>query len=203
MYIREAQYADDIAVFSDTSEGLQSLLTRYHLTAKRFGLQINAKKTEVMCLGPECDFFIDGTKLKCTDRFKYLGSILSKESNLKDELITRIQAISCAFGRLKNRVFNNHDLTTRTKVTVFNQCLMHILLYGSETWTLYSHEIKQLRTVQQRHLRNILHIKWDDFVSNEEILKRSNSVDIEVMLAQNRLYWLSHIARMDNSRTVK
>ena len=203
MYIREAQYADDIAVFSDTSDGLQSLLTSYHLAAKRFGLQINAKKTEVMCLGPECDFFIDETKLKCTDRFNYLGSILSKETNLKDELIKRIQATSCAYGRLKDRVFNDHDLTTRTKVIVFNECLMHILLYGSETWTLYSHEIKQLRTVQQRHLRNILRIKWDDFVSNEEILRRSNSVDIEVMLAQNRLGWLGHITRMDNSRTVK
>ena len=90
MYIREAQYADDIAVFSDTSEGLQSLLKNYHLAAKRFGLQINAKKTKVMRLGPGCDYFIDETKLKCTDRFKYLGSKLSKESNLKDELITCI-----------------------------------------------------------------------------------------------------------------
>ena len=46
MYIREAQYADEIAMFSDSSEDLQSLLTSYHLAAKRFGLQINAKKTE-------------------------------------------------------------------------------------------------------------------------------------------------------------
>ena len=91
----------------------------------------------------------------------------------------------------------------QTKVTVFKHCLMPILLYGSETWTLYAHEIKQLRTVQQRHLRNIMRIKWDDFVSNEEVLRRSKSVDVEVILAQNRLRWLGHIARMDNSRTVK
>ena len=80
MYIREAQYADDIAIFSDSSEGLQSLLTNYHLAAKRFGLQINAKKTEVMCLGPECDYFVDETKLVCKDCFKYPGSMLSKDS---------------------------------------------------------------------------------------------------------------------------
>ena len=156
-----------------------------------------------MCLGPECDFFIGEIKLECVNRFKYLGSILSKGCNLKEELIARIQSISCAYGRLKDRVFNNHDLTTRTKVTVFNQCLMPILLYGSETWTLYAHEVKQLRTVQQRHLRNILNIKWDDFVSNEEVLRRSNSTDIEVILAKNRLRWLGHIVRMDNNRTVK
>ena len=82
MYIREAQYADDIAILSDSSKGLQSLLTSYHLAAKRFGLQINAKKTEVMCLGPECDLFVDEMKLACKDRFKYLRSMLSKDSNL-------------------------------------------------------------------------------------------------------------------------
>ena len=80
---------------------------------------------------------------------------------------------------------------------------MPILLYGSETWTLYAHEVKQLRTVQRRHLRNIMRIKWDDFVSNEEVLRTSNSVYVGVILAQNRLRWLGHIARMDNSRTVK
>ena len=46
-------------------------------------------------------------------------------------------------------------------------------------------------------------IKWDDFVSNEEVLRRSKPVDVEVILAQNRLRWLGHIARMENSRTVK
>ena len=203
MYIREAQYADDIAIFSDTSNGLQSLLTEYHVTAKKFGLQINAKKSEVMCFGPECDFFIGETKLECVNRFKYLGSILSQDCTLKEEILARIQSTSCAYGRLKERVFNNCDLTTRTKVTVFNQCLMPILLYGSETWTLFAHEIKQLRSVQQRHLRNIMNIKWDDFVSNEEVLRQSNSTDIEVILAQNRLRWLGHIARMDENRTVK
>ena len=48
-----------------------------------------------------------------------------------------------------------------------------------------------------------MRIKWDDFVSNEEVLRRSKTVDVEFILAQNRLRWLGHIARMDNSRTVK
>ena len=44
-FIREAQYADDIAVMSDSSEGLQELLDAYNAAAKRFGLRINAGKT--------------------------------------------------------------------------------------------------------------------------------------------------------------
>ena len=80
---------------------------------------------------------------------------------------------------------------------------MPILLYGSETWTLYAHEIRQLRTFQQRHLRTILKIKWDDFISNEEVLRRSNVEDIEISLAKSKLRWFGHVARMDDSRHVK
>ena len=73
-FLREAQYADDIALFSDTPDGLQNLLAAYSNTSKRFGLKINAKKTEVMCLGQNVNFFGDGVKVNSVNRFKYLGS---------------------------------------------------------------------------------------------------------------------------------
>lgn len=57
-FIREVQYADDIAIFSDTPEGLQSLLTSYNDVANRMGLCINTKKTETMCIGNMAEFFI-------------------------------------------------------------------------------------------------------------------------------------------------
>ena len=63
-FIRVAQFADDIAVMSGTAHGLQTLLTCYNDASKRFGLKVNAKKTEAMYLGPESDFFVDDIKLK-------------------------------------------------------------------------------------------------------------------------------------------
>lgn len=202
-FIREAQYADDIAVMSDSSSGLQELLDAYNAASKRFGLRINAGKTEVLCMGPEIVFFVDETPLNNVDRFKYLGSFVSKDCKMKVELTSRIQATSSAFGRLRHRVFDNHDLTIPTKVAVYKQCLLPILLYGSETWTLYSHEIRQLRTFQQRHIRAFLKIKWNDFVSNEEVLARANVDDIEILLAKSRLRWLGHVGRMNDSRVPK
>ncbi|PFX20644.1 hypothetical protein AWC38_SpisGene14894 [Stylophora pistillata] len=101
------------------------------------------------------------------------------------------------------RVFDSHDLTAPTKVAVYNQRLMPLLMYGSETWTLYRHEVRQLRTIQQRHLRLILNIKWDDYISSEEVLRRADVEDMEVMLVRTRLRWLGHVSRMDNDRLVK
>ena len=81
-FIREAQYADDIAVMSDYAEGLQELLDAYNATAKRFRLRINAGKTEVLCMGPEVIFFVNEIPLKYVDRFKYLSSFVSKDCKL-------------------------------------------------------------------------------------------------------------------------
>ncbi|PIK44118.1 hypothetical protein BSL78_19044 [Apostichopus japonicus] len=122
---------------------------------------------------------------------------------LDEEILTRIQAASCAVGRLRDRVFNCRDLTTETKLMVYNQCVIPILLYGSESWTLYHHNIRQLRTIQQRHLRSILKIKWDDFVTNDEVLDLATYEDIEAVLTRNRFRWLGHVARMPDDRPVK
>ena len=86
---------------------------------------------------------------------------------------------------------------------MYNQCVIPLLLYGSETWTLYRYHVKQLRTIQQRHLRFILKIKWNHFITNDEVLSRAQTVDIETTLVRNRLRWLGHVGRMDNDRPVK
>ena len=158
LYIREAQYAEDVAICSGTPAGLQILLTAYNALARKMGLCINTTKTETVCIGPEAEFFIDQTKLKDVNSLKYLGSYVTKDFSMKKELTARIQATSCGFGRLRHRVFDSHDLTYLTKVKVYNQCLMLLLMYGSETWTLNYQKVRQLRTVQQRHLRRILKI---------------------------------------------
>ena len=64
-------------------------------------------------------------------------------------------------GRLRDRVFDCRDLTVETEIKVCNQSIIPLMMYGSETWTLYCHHIKLLRTIQQRHLRSILNIRWD------------------------------------------
>ena len=74
------------------------------------------KKTENMSVGKQLDFYIDEHKLKRVDRFKYLGSYVTKDCKLDDEITARIQAESCAMGRLRDRVFDCRDLTVETKL---------------------------------------------------------------------------------------
>ena len=43
-----------------------------------------------------------------------------------------------AFSRLSTRVWKNPRLSIKTKVTVYNACVVNTFLYGSECWTTYT-----------------------------------------------------------------
>ena len=69
--------------------------------------------------------------------------------------------------------------------------------------TLYRHHMKKPRTLQQRHLRFILKIKWFHLVANDEFLQLAKTGDIEIALIKNRFYLLGEVARMLDERPVK
>src|SRR5687768_445735 len=54
-----------------------------------------------------------------------------------------------------------------------------------------------------RHLRIILHVKWQDKVANNEILQRSGMPSIETILMKARLRWTGHVLRMNDNKLPK
>ena len=54
-----------------------------------------------------------------------------------------------------------------------------------------------------RNLRRILNIKWQDRVTNEEVLKQAQMPSLYTMLRQRRLRWLGHVHRMSDGRIPK
>ena len=57
--------------------------------------------------------------------------------------------------------------------------------------------------IRQRCLRSIRGIKWQDHVSNEEVLKRASLPSIESILPQMQLRWAGHVSRMEDVRIPK
>ena len=61
-------------------------------------------------------------------------------------------------------------LAPPTKLRVYRAVVVPTLLYGAETWILYRKQIRLLERFHQRCLRSIPDIKWQDHVSNKEVL---------------------------------
>ena len=204
----EFQYADDCALVADSAENLQSVLNCIDNLYQRLGLSINVSKTEILKFNPENlepdhQLSIRQEPLAEVRCFKYLGSHISSNCTLDDEVNFRIGKASSAYGRLRARVFENHDISLHTKVMVYHALVISTLLYGSETWTLYRRQIKVLEKFHMRSLQRLLGITWRDKIPHTEVLRKTGCISLESLLNRNKLRWTGHVVRMDNDRLPK
>lgn len=204
--VLELQYADDCALVAHTPQDLQAVLDAAVKAYSRMGLTINITKTEVVCqwstnIPPTPPIFnITGKNLSVVPSFKYLGSILSEDNNINNEVQNRINQASAAFGRLRRRVFQNKNLYHYTKISVYQAVCITTLLYSCEAWVTYSRHVKSLEHFHIRCLQRMLGITWRDRVPHTEILRRAGCRSIEATITHYQLRWLGHVIRMPLNR---
>ena len=74
------------------------------------------------------------------------------------------------------------------------------LIYGYGSWTLYRRHIKKLENFHMRALPSILGIRWQDHVTNLEVLDRAESTSIESILIKAQIRWVEHVFLMQEYR---
>ena len=146
---------------------------------------------------------IGEAELNEVNQFTYLGSILSADCSADAEINQRINRASASFAQIRKRVITNHNLQIATKVAVYRAICLSVLLYTSETFTLYRRHLKQLESFHMQWLKKILKLTWQDRVSYVDILKRTAMVSAECLLLRNGLRWTGHVLRMPDSRLPK
>ena len=135
-------FADDCALLAHTEEALQHIVNRSSDAAKKFGLTISLKKTEVLYQPPPRVAYsphtsIDGTNLNAVEHFTYLGCIISSDATVRKDLDNRLSTANSSFGRLSKRVWQSHSLRLSTKIQVYRAVVVPILLYDAKTWVLF------------------------------------------------------------------
>ena len=143
------------------------------------------------------------TTLENIHYFPYLGSNLSSNAGLKDEIQHRLRCAGTAFGRIRARVFQDRDIRTDTKVLRYKAVVIPMLLYASETWTTYHQHLKTLENFHQRCLQNILNISWEHRRTNVSVLNEAKATSIEVNIIKNQLRWNDHVVRMKDECSSK
>ena len=71
------------------------------------------------------------------------------------------------------------------KLSVYEACVLPILLYGSETWTTYRHHVNLLERFHQKCIHRILNVKWRSYTPDTVVLERACSTSIEKRLLLN------------------
>ncbi|VDL87068.1 unnamed protein product [Schistocephalus solidus] len=163
--VQDFLFVDDCALNTVTEEDMQRSIDLFATGFADFGFTIRTAKTVVMHQPPPNAEYnaprinVNGAQLKNGKTFAYLGSKLSCNTRIDDEVAHRISKASQAFGRLQASVWNHHGFHLNTKLKMYKAVVLTTLLYGAETWTVYSNQARKL---------NHSHLSPDE-ISNEAI----------------------------------
>ena len=96
--MRELPFAGHSALVAHSAEEMQT----FSDASKKFGLKINIKKTEVLyqpnsTRTREEDIMVDGNKLNSVLEFIYIGSTVSNNGCIDDEIQRRMAKASASF----------------------------------------------------------------------------------------------------------
>jgi hypothetical protein len=154
-------YADDIELIArrlrDVEEGG---VARMESKAEEIGLRINSDKTKYMLLsrkgpsGQHRNIIINGTTYKQCSSCKYLGSLITEDDNMKEEIRSRIAAGNRCYLALQS-VFKTRSLSKNLKSKVYRTTVRPAVMCGSKTWALLKEDEESLRRWERKILRQI------------------------------------------------
>ena len=204
--INNLRYADDTVLIADSEQGLQNILNVVTTCSEEYGLSLNTKKTECMVVSkksdpPQCNISCKNEKIKEVHHFKYLGFTIKSDGKCDTEIRKRIAMSKETFTQMRS-LFNNRNLALKTKTRMLKAYVWSLLLYGCECWTLNKTLTSKLEATEMWYLRRILRISWTEKVTNEDVLRRTNTERSLVSTIRKRqLKFLGHITRKKINRT--
>lgn len=191
LFITDADFADDIALLSDSLTNAQALLSALESASNCTGLYLNETKTECMPINIRNNIQIktlSNNILKFVEDYKYLGShILNSEKDFN----TRKGMAWSACNKM-DKIWKS-NLNRTIKIRLFRVTIEPILLYGSETWTLSAKQHRRLDGCYTRLLRRVLNLSWKNHPTLEAIY--GDLPRISSLVRKRRVQFAGHCAR--------
>ena len=137
-----------------------------------------------------------------TDSFTYLGSIIRPGGGTKEDIQGRLSKAWSVFRGMTN-IWRSTQYNVKTKLKLYQSCVVSTLLYGSECWRMTETDLNKLRSFHTTCLRHILRIFWPEKISNEDILWRCQQEDMGLVITKRRWRWIGHVLRKDPKSIVR
>ena len=149
-----------------------------------------------------------GGEMETVDSFPYLGSVLSRNGDVMEDVKCRIAKASRVFCTLRIPILSIPTLSIPTKKAVYRATVLSVLLYGAETWTLKVEHVKRMTTFHNRCVMTILGVtryqQWQQILISKALTSRFGMEwSIPDIIIDRRLQWLDHLGHMDNERLQK
>ena len=96
----------------------------------------------------------DNCSFQKVEQFKYLGTTLTHQNSLQEEIKSRLKSGNACYHSVQN-LLSSSLLPKNLKIKIYRTIILPVVLYGYETWSLTQREEPRLRVFENGLLRSI------------------------------------------------
>jgi len=151
-------YADDVYILGGSVHTVKENAEGLVVATKEIGQEVNADKTKYMIMsrdknaGRSHSMKIDNSSIERVEEFKYLGTMLTYQNSIQEEIKSRLKLGNACYYLVQN-LLSSSLLSKNLKIKIYKTTILPIVLYGCETWSLTLREERRLRVFENRVLR--------------------------------------------------
>ena len=101
------------------------------------------------------------------EEFKYLGTTLTNQNSIREEIKSRLKSGNSWYHSVQNRL-SSILLSKNLKIKIYRTIILPVVVCGCETWLLTLREECRLRVFGNRVLRRISGPRRDEVTGVEE-----------------------------------
>jgi len=200
-------YADDVNILAGSMHTVKKNAEALVAATREIGLEVSADKTKYMVMSRDQNaggiqsVRIDNSTFERVEGFKYLGTILTNQNCIAEEIKSRLRSGYACYHSLQN-LLSSRLLSKNLEIKIYRIIILPVVLYGCEAWSLTLREERKLRLFEDMVLRRIFGPRSDEVTGewrrmhNEELNDLYSSPNIVRVTKSRRIRWAGRMVRM-------
>jgi hypothetical protein len=154
-------YADDVSIFSLTTNGLQHLIDCCSQYAKEWRLSFGVQKSKCMVVGKpilrsEPKFYLGEHIMKIENTLDILGVTFNSNGSAETHVLNKISAARRAFYKAMSYGVAYPGLASDVKASLWKSLVAPVMVYGAETIPVTAKLLKSMDTAQAKQVKQFM-----------------------------------------------